>query len=51
MTALTMGSVTAIGIGIGAALASSMGPIAYVLGLTAAMGILLVAHEARRRGA
>jgi hypothetical protein len=46
-----MGSVTAIGVGVGVALAASMGPVGYLLGLGGAMASFIVAREVRRRRA
>ncbi len=43
-----IGSVTAIGVGLGAALAASTGPIGYLLGLVASLGLFAFVREVRR---
>jgi hypothetical protein len=45
----TMGFAAAIGVGIGAAFAASMGSIGYLLGLAGAMGTFVLAREIQRR--
>jgi len=45
----TMGFAAAMGVGIGAAFAASMGPIGYLLGLAGAMGTFVLAREIQRR--
>ena len=44
----TAGVATAIGIGVGAALASSFGPVGYLIGLTATLGPLALAGLVQR---
>ena len=51
MNAWNMGSATAVGIGVGAAFAASVGPIGYLIGLAASLGTFVLAREARRRRA
>ena len=45
----TMGWAAAIGVGIGAAFAASMGSIGYLIGLAGAMGTFVTAREIQRR--
>lgn len=45
----TMGFAAAMGVGIGAAFAASMGPIGYLLGLAGAMGTFVLAREIQQR--
>ena len=45
----TMGQAAAVGIGLGAAFAASMGPIGYLIGLTGAVGTFVLAREVKRR--
>jgi hypothetical protein len=47
----TTGSASAIGLGVGAAIAASMGAVGYLLGLAGALGTFIVAREVRRRRA
>ena len=49
MNERTMGQAAAIGIGIGAAFAASMGSIGYLLGLAGATGTFVLAREIQRR--
>lgn len=48
MTNWTTGAVVALGIGLGAAFAASMGPAGYALGLAVALAILGMRTFARR---
>ena len=48
-SAWTMGSAAAVGIGLGAAFAASMGPIGYLFGLVAALGSVVLGREVTRR--
>jgi hypothetical protein len=48
-TAWTLGSAAAVGIGVGAAFAASMGTIGYLFGLIAWFGTVVVGREVRRR--
>lgn len=49
MNERTMGQAAAIGVGLGAALAASMGSIGYLIGLAGAMGTFVLAREIQRR--
>jgi len=49
MSERTMGWAAAVGVGIGAALAASMGSIGYLIGLAGAMGTFVLAREIQRR--
>ncbi len=45
----SVGSVTAIGIGVGAGFAASVGPVGYLIGLVASLGTFGIARELQRR--
>ena len=45
----TVGWAAAVGVGIGAAFAASMGPIGYLIGLAGAMGTFVLVREIQRR--
>ena len=49
MNERTMGFAAAMGVGIGAAFAASMGSIGYLIGLAGAMGTFVLAREIQRR--
>ncbi len=50
-SSLHSGSVSAIGIGVGAALAVSMGPVGFLVGLLGAFSTFLIGREVQRRRA
>ncbi len=49
VTGRTMGWAAAVGVGIGAAFAASMGSIGYLLGLAGAMGTFVLVREIQQR--
>ena len=48
-TAWNLAGVTAVGVGVGAAFAASMGPIGWILGLGGAFATFVVSRVIRRR--